>query len=419
MSARAALAPLLVALAAPAAASGPQCRASATVEPARPFVGQPLLWRLEILRAEDVARVAWLEPPVFPDFRAEWLPSDLTAEPRTLAGRRLIASRERRVLFPARAGELVIPEAELACEGEGGAGARRVAARVPPMRVSVRPLPETGRPAGFAGIVGPVEVEQRLAPESIALGEAAQLSVTVRGGGALWSLPEPLAADALAGVEVFPEPPDLARDVGRTLHFRRSFRYALVPRREGRVAIPELRIAWLDPATEGYRVARAPGRELAVGPRAAAPEPAEAAAPDARAASPSRAARLLAAAALLGLALAAAAGLARRRRRAPDPRRAARAALRRARAAERAGDRASALAACEAALRVALAARAPDVAALGAGALGARAAGQPALEAAAALLAELERARFAAAAGAASIDPDRVERVVLELCSAP
>jgi hypothetical protein len=419
VSRRRALALLLLALAAPpATAGGRECEASASVEPARPFVGQPVLWRLEILRAEDVARVAWLEPPVFPDFRAEWLPSDLTAEPRTLGGTRRIATRERRMLFPARAGALVIPEAALACEAEGGAGARRLAARVAATRVDVQALPDAGRPADFDGVVGPVEVAQRLVPESIALGETAWLSVQVRGSGALWSIRDPLlAAEPPPGIEVFPEPPDVARDIGRSLQLRRSFRYALVPRREGRIPLPEIRVAWFDPATRSYRIARAPGRELVVGPPASAPaRGARAVSPPEPARPASGASRLLAFAALVALALAAGAALVRRRRPAL-PRRTARAALRRARAAAATGDRAAALAACEAALRGAVAARMPGAGALAADELQARAAGQPALEAAAALLAELERARFAA--GAAGVDPERVERAVLELCSAP
>lgn len=412
---------VLLALAHPAAGAATdtaRCRTSVSVEPVPAYVGQPVLWRLEILRREDVAEVDWLEPPVFPGFRAEWLPGDVTAEPRALAGERWIASRERRVLFPGRAGRFALPDASLACVRGGAAARGRAEVRVPGARLEVIPLPEAGRPTDFDGLVGPVEVETHLAPAAISLGESALLSVHVRGSGDLWSLRPPLDPAALVGVDVFPEPPQLARDVGRALQLRRTFRYTLVPRTAGAVAIPELEIPWFDPASGGYRVARAPARSLQVGPAAAPPAPPEAEArPQAGARLRTRGSSWLAAALAGLLAGVAALWLRARRRRARSGAAAVRALIEAAHAATARGDSAAALDAWHAALRRALAVRLPGAAAHAADELRARAAADPALAAAVELAAELERARFAG--GAPPSDPRRLEALIQELCSGP
>ncbi len=241
--------------AAPSAARPERCRVKVEVMPGHAVVGQRITWIATIERRGDVRDVDWRSAPRFPGFRAEWLPGELLPDPVGTSGWR--AGLERRALFAARAGVHLVPPASLDCDGRP--------VEVPGVRVGVEALPEAGRPADFSGLVGPLRVTSRLVPERVALGESARLWVVVRGGGNVWRADAPLDEDALPHVDVFPDPPTLDVESDREISVRRTFRYQLVPRREGAVRIPAVRYAWFDPETRRYRSAQAPERTLTVG----------------------------------------------------------------------------------------------------------------------------------------------------------
>jgi hypothetical protein len=387
--ARAALAALW--LAAPAGADTPLCRAEVRLEPERAFVGQPVLHRLRIEVRRDVADWRWETSLSFPAFRAERIlgpggPPERGAEHEVV--------EERRVLFPARAGRLSLPPARLACESPS----RLESVEVPAAALVAEEPPLEGRPPDWAGLVGPVEVTVYATPDRIALGESVSVSVSVEGTGNVWTAPVALALPPGAA-EVFERPSELARDMGRVLTFRAYRSFDVVPRRAGSLTLPELRVAWFDPERRRYAESRAPAVEIRVEERAAgAAAPGPAAEAPAAARAPARTPRWAPAAAL-GLALAAGGAALWLRRRGSRARagaggageaRAAQAALD---AALAAGDAAAAAGAAARALRLALEAELPGARSLAVEELEARAPG-----ARVALLARVERARFAGAA---------------------
>jgi len=265
----------LAALAVAAASTGfaatdpaPACRASARSLPAEGYPGQQIVWRLEILRRPNVTNVAWLEAPAFPGFRAEWLPGQPERGAVTQDGIDWLARVEERALFAERPGELVIAPKGLRCSVAGGA---QLEASIPATRVRVLELPEAGRPPDFAGLVGSLALEVAARPRTLALGGSARLELTLHGDANLWDARDPLqGARGLAGVEVFPSRPRLELEPGVELGVRRRFAYDLVPSREGRIEIPELRVPYFDPALRRYAVATSPALVLEVGPRATA-----------------------------------------------------------------------------------------------------------------------------------------------------
>lgn len=395
MRALAALA-LLVAAPVGASAEPPLCRAEVLLEPGHAFVGQPVLHRVRIEQRHEVVDLRWETSLSFPAFRAERILGGAGPPERSATSE---TSEERRVLFPARAGRLALPAARIACESAG----RVETAEVPAAELVAEEPPAEGRPAGWAGLIGPVEVSMYATPDRVVLGESVSLSVTVKGETNVWVAPVAFAFPPDAA-ELFERPSELARDMGRTLHLRSYRSFDLVPRRAGVLEIPELRVAWFDPAARRYAEARAPALTIEVSERKlaapAAPAP-DAAPPAERPAGPGW---LAATALLLGAALGLGAGwwLARRRRpqrRGPalaDEREEARAALGQALArgaADAAAGAASRLLRLELE-RTLPGARSLDVEELTAAATGAQAA-------AVALLARLERARFAGAEPAA------------------
>jgi hypothetical protein len=404
-------------IAAGARADDPPCRASVSLEPERAVVGQQVIYRLQILRRENVSRVDWIEALSFPSFRAEWLPGRAPDPGISDVGSHYLVFEERRALFPARAGELAIPGARLACALGEGPAREDFEVAVPGARLHVDALPSQGRPAGFNGVVGRVEVASSLLPERVALGGSVAFHVTVSGAANVWASAPPLDAAGVSGADVHARPPALSLDPGPALVARRSFAYQLVPRRSGRLAVPGVRVAWFDPERGGYQVAEAPALEVAVDEASpAATEPRLAPPPRRAEPAPPGASWRWALGGALGLVAASggfvAARLALWRL---GPRRAAAGSLARAREALVRADTQEASRALATALRSALEARLPGARALSPEEIRARGGDDAGIRAAADALAELDRARFARSAPAASPDPDRVRALVRRL----
>ena len=379
------------------AAEAPLCRASVLVEPAEAFVGQAVLYRVRIEQRRDVVDLRWEESLSFPAFRAEWIPT-LTGPGSSEA---TLGVEERRVLFPSRSGRLALPGARLACESTE----RVESARVPAAELVALEPPLEGRPPGWNGLIGPVEVTSFATPDRVALGESVSLSVVVRGASNVWTTPLPFAgAFAPEVAELFERPSELARDSGRRLELRQYQAFDLVPRRSGALAIPELRVAYFDPEARRYAEARAPALTVEVAERAGDAAPAEEAPSPAAAAPQPRGFGVAAVATLAALAGAAAGAFLARRwrpragRARPATRHAAREASAALRAALEAGDATAAAAAAACALRLALEHEAPGARQRTVEELAASTRSERA-SALVALLARLEAARFAAAPG--------------------
>ena len=232
------------------------------VAPALPARGadsvQLILSRTEVVPNEQIVlwlRVAhargekpqWEEPP----FEGFW-----TERLRALGDARGegVQTTVRRALFPSRVGTLAIAPSRLRIEDPEG-NERFV--RVPGAEIVVRPLPADGRPPGFTGVVGKLNVSVDVRESEITLGEAVPLTINVFGDANVWDAELP-RLDELLGedVEVFPgRPRVLKSEHGGTLRTRRIYPIELVPRRAGTIAIPALEIPYFDRDERAYRIA--------------------------------------------------------------------------------------------------------------------------------------------------------------------
>jgi hypothetical protein len=335
----------LLLLAGPAVAKALPCAASATIEPDRGFVGQPLLHRTVIVRREGV-RPEWIRPVQFPGFRVERPEGGSRA--RRLEGPEgpSVRIEQHAWLFALRAGHVRLPEARLRC------GELEVA--VPGPEFEALAPPAAGRPSDWTGVVGDVAITAGAEPE-VTLGGTVRVHVTTRGAASLWYAAPTLRTEP-PDVEIFARPTRLSLQGGETIHAVRHDVFDLVPRRTGTLRVAPLQIPHLDPASGRYRMAESEALEIEV----SAPATSAVAPPDGASTmqdptgwSTETMVGLLAAGLLLGAAWAGALAV-RRRREAPDP---VRVALREADAAVDPDARAAAL---ERGLRALLARRGLD-----------------------------------------------------------
>jgi hypothetical protein len=249
-----------------------RCRATVSLDPPDPFVGQAVLHRLRVVARSEVGPVEWARPPAFPGLRVERLAAPPAA---ALAPESTVRVHEElRVLFPQHAGEIALPVAELHCRVARGDAAWVFPTPVPGARLRVRRLPPAARPPGFDGVVGAFGLRQPVSRDAISLGESVRLLVVLEGGANLWDASDPLPDDdAFGGADVFRRRPELELERGARLNVRRRFAYDLVPRRPGVFRVPQARVAWFDPASRRYGIATATPLEVRVtdAPAPAAP----------------------------------------------------------------------------------------------------------------------------------------------------
>ncbi len=118
--------------------------------------------------------------------------------------------------------------------------------------ISVKPLPEKGRPEGFSGAVGRFVLRAQIDKEELNSGEPIKLKIEVEGKGnlGLIELEEP---ELPAQIEAFePERRDRL-SVGSTgFSGLKSIEILLIPRHKGTYQIPPYRFAYFDPEKSEY-----------------------------------------------------------------------------------------------------------------------------------------------------------------------
>lgn len=226
------------------------------------YLHEQVVMSIEVLHESD-ARATWESPP-FDGFWAERLGT--RALPDAPTG--LHRTEFRRALFPTRTGELSIEPSKLTYVGPGGVQ-RELS--VPGARVRVRPLPE-GVPPEI--VVGKVEVHVAGADDRVRLGKSLGVTIDFAGEANVWDAAPP-ALETLLGpdVEVFAETPRISvGETGGRATPRRTFSYALVPARAGRVRLAPLELDYFDPATGKVATARSESLAFDVFEGAADPE---------------------------------------------------------------------------------------------------------------------------------------------------
>ncbi len=227
--------------------------------PEKTVVHSPLELRIEVMHP-TWARPRW-EPPHFEGF---W-PERLTTQGARIGSHPVFLRKTvfRRALFPTRPGRLEIPPSELRYEDPDGT---EQTLPVPGARVRVDPLPDSGRPPGFSGVVGDVEIQAEFIRNPVARGESVRLLVEVYGHANLWNVEaSALGLDFEPEFEVFPARPRLhvGEHQGR-ITVRRTLVWDLVPLRGGVIEVPSVEIPYFDPGRGAFRIARSDPLRLEV-----------------------------------------------------------------------------------------------------------------------------------------------------------
>ena len=121
-----------------------------------------------------------------------------------------------------------------------------------PVEIEVLPLPDSGRPADFTGLVGSLGLTASIDRPSVETNDAVTFSFRISAEGNLRSLPAPEVRFP-ADFEVFP--PEVSESIERSasgVTGSRNYEYVLIPRAPGERAIPSVSMSYFDVATGRY-----------------------------------------------------------------------------------------------------------------------------------------------------------------------
>ena len=134
------------------------------------------------------------------------------------------------------------------------------------LTITVRPFPETGKPAGFKGAVGQFRMTASVDKKELKQNEPVTLKVILEGEGNVETLPKP-GVPELSGFKIYEG--DSSTDLFKTglqIGGRKSFEFIFIPTESGELSIPPLEFSFFDPRRETYQVLRTPEFPLQVTP---------------------------------------------------------------------------------------------------------------------------------------------------------
>jgi BatD DUF11 like domain len=132
------------------------------------------------------------------------------------------------------------------------------------LTLNVRPLPESGKPADFSGLVGDFRLLADLDKTNIPSNEAISLKLKIAGTGNLKVLNQ-IAFEAPPSFEVFdPKVKDEINRDGTYLSGSKEFEYIMIPRVPGEFQLKPVSITYFDPFQKLYRKLSSRPYELTV-----------------------------------------------------------------------------------------------------------------------------------------------------------
>ncbi|MGQ9708323.1 MAG: BatD family protein [bacterium] len=199
------------------------------------------------------------DPPSLTGFWSDevYQPKQLEYEQRNLKGKSYYAAVIKKVaLFPTQSGGLKIGamsvEGEVMVPGFFFSGSRPFTVSSEPVIITVKPLPDAGRPPSYTGGVGSFQVSASLSKNTSTGGEPITLTIGVSGSGNL-SLIGPPSVSEVPGLKILkPEIRDNLNYTAGKLSGTRRFSYPLLPAADGRYRIPEIELGFFDPGTGAY-----------------------------------------------------------------------------------------------------------------------------------------------------------------------
>ena len=229
----------------------------AVVDTSEPYLNAPLTYTFRYLYTAVLPTRGAPTPllPSLTDFRVEEI-STLPSQTRQIRGKTFWVEEHVQKLYPQKTGQIVIEPAELVLPLRNG----RKTLKTKSLKLTVQPLPETGKPQHFSGAIGEYQISAQIARGWVEVGSALTLSVRVSGRGNMKTVTAP-KLPPIPGVIV--NRPTLTEDPTSTSV---AYTYALIPSQRGVLRIPAIEYTYFDPNRAVYATAQTPPIPVSVRP---------------------------------------------------------------------------------------------------------------------------------------------------------
>jgi len=243
----------------------------AEVSNSNPYVNEPVTVVYKLYVHDDVSVKDWkeLDSPGYNNFWSQniAIPQRVIEKGRYNGEEYRVVTLRKDVLYPQKNGALPLEPLSLNTQVEVPTGRNdrfgnptynviNKVVSTAPKSITVKALPEAGKPAGFKGATGDFTFKVSPSKTSVASGEAFQLVVSVSGRGnlKLFDLPKPVVPAAL---EIYD--PQHRESVNTTLSGMQgeiADAYTVIPQFKGKFTIKPLAFSFFDPKLGIYRTIR-------------------------------------------------------------------------------------------------------------------------------------------------------------------
>lgn len=124
-----------------------------------------------------------------------------------------------------------------------------------PIKITVKPLPEEGKPADFSGMVGNYSFSANVDKENLKVGEALTLNITLKGDGTPGTITDPKLPDFSDFRAVPPENNITKKISGQKVVTTKTTSIFLYPKKKGEFTIPAISYSWFNPSKKKYETA--------------------------------------------------------------------------------------------------------------------------------------------------------------------
>lgn len=237
------------------------------------YVQEQFIYTIKLFRAVQTQYASLTEPNI-QDAIVEKLGDDHQYE-SIIDGKRYWILERKYAIFPQKSGELKIPKVIFSADvvQRGSSGYGRILGRTQPVTIATDEisLKVNPYPGGHSGLWLPskkVTIESRWSdPKDKVVGEPSTWTITVKGVGLHENqLPE-LQLPPTEGVKWYPDTAQKTRSISNEgIIGERVERIAVVPTRDGKITLPEIKFRWFNTETNQYEFATLRSQTITVLP---------------------------------------------------------------------------------------------------------------------------------------------------------
>ena len=234
------------------------------------YQGEHIIATIKVYTRLSLSGFEDMKLPSFDGFWSQDIPtsSQISLERENVNGQIYdVGVIKKEILFPQRSGVITIDPFELECnirkrvrssqsvfDDFFGSSYQTLKKKVKskPIKITVKPLPETNKPSDFSGAVGNFKMQTYLDKKTVAANDAITLKVVISGNGNL-KLIDPLKINFPADFDVYdPKITNNIKNSNSGSNGKKIFEYLIIPRHAGDFKISPISFSFFNTKTKKY-----------------------------------------------------------------------------------------------------------------------------------------------------------------------